>query len=69
MKELIEAIFGQYQAITYYVSEVIDGEEVVNEVIPNGMAGVDWTYVLGVFGFFLVLYCIMRIIGSVISKC
>lgn len=84
MKELIEAIFGEYVPITYELTSVVsvpnqqlvDGtvvnyetsSTVVNTIIPEGMAGVDWTYVLGVLGFFIVLYCILRIIGGVISR-
>lgn len=66
MRSIIEAIFGEYVPVTY--SALDAGGEVV-DIIPAGLAGVDWTYVLGVVGFFLVLWCILRIIGGVISKC
>lgn len=66
MKDVIETIFGEYMPIVY---STMDSEGNVLEVIPDGLAGVDWTYVLGVVGFFLVLWCILRIIGGVISKC
>lgn len=84
MKSLIQAIFGLYTPVTYIISEklpvvnqAINNGEVytydsvvswTNSYIPSGMSGVDWEYVLGVFGFFLVVYCIMRIIGAVIKS-
>ena len=64
MRELIESLFGVYTPPTYL--ETVG--ETVTEVIPSGAAGVDWPYVLGVLAFLLVLYCILRIFGAVISK-
>lgn len=66
MKQIIEAIFGTYVPVAYteYLS---DGTPY--SVIPAGLGGVDWAYVLGVLGFFVVLYCVLRILGAVISKC
>lgn len=66
VREIIESIFGNYNPIIY---ETMDVEGNILEVIPDGLAGVDWPYVLGVLGFFVVLYCVLRIVGSVISKC
>lgn len=77
MKELIISIFGEYEpityeAISYYSAYSSSGdvtlEEVKNTVIPAGLAGCDWTYILGVIAFLIVLYCILRIIGGVISR-
>lgn len=64
MRDLIETLFGTYTPPTY--TEVLG--EVSREIIPSGAAGVDWPYVLGVLAFLLVLYCILRIFGAVISK-
>lgn len=66
MSTLITQIFGSYSPVTYQVWNEVT--ESYDSVIPAGLSGVDWTYVLGVFGFFLVLYCILRILGSVISR-
>ena len=66
VREIIESIFGTYVPIFY---ETVDADGNILEIIPPGLAGVDWTYVLGVLGFFVVLYCVLRIVGSVISKC
>lgn len=64
MRDLIESLFGTYIPPTY--TETVG--ELTQEVIPSGAAGVDWPYVLGVLAFLLVLYCILRIFGAVISK-
>ena len=64
MRELITSLFGAYTPPTYL--ETVG--ELTQEVIPSGAAGVDWPYVLGVLAFLLVLYCILRIFGAVISK-
>lgn len=64
MKDLIISIFGTYEPVTY--TQIIGEEELV--YIPDGFAGVDMPYVLGVLGFFLVLYCFLRLIGGVFSR-
>lgn len=66
VKQIIEAIFGLYVPVTY-IEYLPDGTPY--SVIPDGLGGVDWSYVLGVLGFFVVLYCVLRILGAVISKC
>lgn len=69
MRALIEQIFGTYTPI--YTQEVVNigGVDQIITCIAPGSSGVDWSYVLGVLGFFLVLWCVLRIIGAVISKC
>lgn len=74
MKDLIISIFGTYEPITY-VHEFAQWDTVTEQyivmqedVIPSGLAGCDWTYILGVLAFLVVLYCILRIIGGVISR-
>lgn len=72
MRTLIETIFGTYQPVTYEVwHQLINPDGSVSwqlmEDIAPGFAGVDWTYVLGVLGFFLMVYCAMRILGGVLS--
>lgn len=69
MKQLIEAIFGTYTPIVSEEWVEVDGVLTVVETVPGGAAGVDWAYVLGVLGFFLVLWCVLRILGGVIKRC
>lgn len=61
MKDLIISIFGVYEPVS--VINALGETEYL-----SGVAGVDWPYVLGVIGFFVTLYCILRIIGGVISR-
>lgn len=74
MKDLIQSIFGSYTPVTYvheFAQWDVATEQYITmreEVIPAGLSGVDWTYVLGVLAFLIVLYCILRIIGGVISR-
>ena len=66
MRELIEAIFGVYTPVTY---DVLDAEGVVlYTAVADGAAGVDWTYVGGVFLFALVLYSFFRLLGVVFKR-
>lgn len=64
MLELITSIFGQYHPVTYEVYNAVT--ESYETIVAQGFAGVDWPYILAVGGFFLVLFCILRIVGGVI---
>ena len=66
MRDLIEAIFGVYTPVTY---DVLDAEGAVLYIaVADGAAGVDWTYVGGVFLFALVLYSFFRLLGVVFKR-
>lgn len=72
MRNLIIAIFGTYTPITETVYQLLENPDgssswVTVQRVVDGAAGVDWTYVLGVLGFFLILYCAFRILGGVLS--
>lgn len=68
MKELIEVLFGEYIPVTYEtIVQTADGFENVS-VIPAGLAGVDWTYVLGVGLFAITLFCAFRILGGILKR-
>lgn len=47
MRDLIQTIFGVYTPVTYEVLGT-DGA-VLYTAVADGAAGVDWTYVAGVF--------------------
>lgn len=61
IKDLILDIFGVYSA-PYYT----DGGGI--DIIPAGMAGVDWPWISGVVFFGITLYCVFRIIGGAFKK-
>lgn len=70
LKDLIISIFGVYDPVTYEVPHyAADGTLLYTDsIIGNGFSGVDWPYILGVLAFLVVLYCVLRIIGSVIKS-
>lgn len=74
MKDLLISIFGEYVPVTYeavqgvYNAALEDVEMLTYDVIPSGLSGVDWPFVLGVVVFIVSLYCVLRIIGAVISR-
>lgn len=66
LKELIINIFGEYTPITYDVLD--DAGNVLYTAVADGMAGVDWPYVLGVLAWIVTLYCFLRILGGALSR-
>lgn len=66
MKDLIVRLFGQYEPITYEVSIPASADCSVMETyiaVANGLAGVDWEWLAGVFLFAIVLFSFLRIVG------
>lgn len=64
MISIIEQIFGSYQPISY---QVWDPElQAFYEVIPSGLSGVNWPYVLSIIGFLMMLFCVMKILGGIL---
>ena len=66
MRDLIPTIFGVYTPVTYEVLGT-DGA-VLYTAVADGAAGVDWTYVAGVFLFAIVLYSFFRLLGVVFKR-
>lgn len=65
MKELITALFGVYTPVlTDEVTLAADGTSFTVQVVAAGLAGVDWSWLAGVFLFAVVLYCALRIVGG-----
>lgn len=68
LKAALYSIFGEYTPNTY--TQVIvnaDGTTESFEVVPDGLAGVDWEWVGGVFLFSVMLYCLLRLLGGVLK--
>ena len=61
MKTLLINLFGAYNPVTYTNSEGLD-------VVADGLAGVDWPYVLGIVLFAIVLYSALRLLGVIIKQ-
>lgn len=70
--EFVRQIFGEYTPHSFpvpLIEHLAEGEtQVYYEVIPAGLSGVDWEYVLSGLIFCIVLYSVLRIIGAVISR-
>lgn len=64
LKQAFIGVIGVYTPNTY--TTYIDGEAV--EVIPAGLAGVDWAWICAAGLVVLAVYIIFRTIAKVISK-
>jgi hypothetical protein len=69
MKTVLDSIFGTYSPVMTVIP-VVDGSGTVVSVpvVAGGFAGVDWTYILGILLFGIVLYCVFRIFGAILSR-
>lgn len=59
MREWVLNAFGVYTPITYTDNGV--------DIIPSGMAGVDWQYICGVAVFLCIVVCTFKLIGTLIK--
>lgn len=57
----MQAIFGEYIPVSYT-------DSAGSSIIPAGVAGVDWQYVLGVVLFCIIVYSLLRIVGGLICR-
>ena len=71
MKSVIRSIFGTYEPVTTTAvyTESVDGEVITSlvDVVAAGSAGVDWEYVSGVALFSMMLFCMFKLLGGIIS--
>lgn len=71
LKALIVSIFGEYTPVTTsaVVTETVDGVTTTTliDVVASGAAGVDYAWIAGVALFGILLYCVMRIFGTVLK--
>lgn len=71
LKAVIRSIFGEYtpNMTTTAVTETVDGEVITSliDTVADGTAGVDWEYISGVFLFGLMLFCLFKLLGGVLS--
>lgn len=66
IRDLMTSIFGSYTPV---LTAVYDSDGTyLGDVVASGFAGVDWEYILGVFLFGIVLYCVLRIFEAVIRS-
>ena len=60
LERFFRILLGEYNPVTY----TLNGEE----IIPAGLAGVDWPYLVRAFVFILAVYCVFRLVGAVLCK-
>lgn len=71
LKVVIRSVFGTYQPnmTTAAITETVDGETVTTlvDVVAEGAAGVDYEYLAGVLLFGIMLFCLFKLLGGVLS--
>lgn len=66
MIAFIRQILGAYTPVVYQVWDSV--KETYLDVIPAGLAGVDFGYVIAGLAFLIVLYCTLKVLGALICK-
>lgn len=66
MVDFLQSVLGEYVPVVYEYFDIALDQ--YHEVIPSGMAGVDWPYIIGGLAFLIMLYSVFRIIGIFIEK-
>lgn len=70
-KDMVSRIFGSYTPVTSAetVTEIINGETVTTiiDVVAPGAAGVDYVWLSGVLLFALMLFCLFKLLGGILS--
>lgn len=71
LKDLIISIFGEYEPILTPTTftETIDNvtTTTIIDAVASGSAGVDWEWCAGVFLFGIMLFCLFKLLGGIIS--
>lgn len=71
LKAVIRSVFGAYEPVTTTAvyTETVDGETVTTlvDVVAEGSAGVDYEYIAGVFLFGIMLFCMFKLLGGIVS--
>lgn len=74
MRDFLISILGRYSPPTYeQFQSVIDSTtgtqtSVLVDIIPDGLAGVDWLYILTGLLFIVVVYSVFKLLGGLICK-
>lgn len=70
IRDWIESILGTYTPISY-TQTIIDADGVTrasNSVIPNGVAGLDWSYIVTACLLLVAIYSAFRIMGILLQS-
>lgn len=64
MREFLISVLGEYSPVVF--ETVVDGASV--SVIPSGLAGVDWLYVLTGVLLIVCVWSVFKLLGGLICK-
>lgn len=71
LKGVIQSIFGVYEPVTTTAAftETVDGETITTlvDVVAEGAAGIDFEYISGVILFGVMLFCLFKLLGGILS--
>lgn len=71
MKDLITSIFGSYEPVTYQsyiVTDSTTGAYEIANIVPDGVAGLDWNWISGLLIFCIFLFCVLRLLGGIFRR-
>lgn len=67
MREYLDGILGTYTPTSYEGVILVDGEEMFVNIIPDGMAGLDWSFVISGLVLVIGIWSIFKIFGLIIK--
>lgn len=69
IRDWVESILGVYTPISY-TQTVIDADGVTrasNHIIPDGVAGLDWSYIVTAVLLIVTIYSVFRLLGVLLQ--
>lgn len=66
MIAFIRSLLGAYTPVFYQVYN--EASQQIENIIPAGLAGVDWGYIISGVLFCIVVYCMLKFLGALICK-
>ena len=63
----VQSILGTYNPVTYEVTTYVGDQEIVNEIVAEGLAGVDWQYIVTALLLLVTVYSVFRMLGVLLQ--
>lgn len=64
----LAGILGTYTPVTYQTTRIVEGVEVVEDVVAQGSAGVDWQYIICGLLLLVTIYSTFRLLGILLQS-
>lgn len=64
----VESVLGTYTPVTYEVTKIIGESEITEEIVAQGIAGVDWRYVFTGLFLLVTVYSVFRLLGVLLER-